>query len=201
MQANRRLFVDIDTQFDFMHPEGSLYVPEAKTLLPQLKALLDYASAQQIPVLASVDAHHADDPEFAQFPPHCVVGTAGQQKVDATLIEKSLTLPNQTVELLPVLLAQVDAVILEKTVFDVFGNPNTESLLKTLGSQEAIVFGVATDYCVKAAALGLKARGLQVKVVQDAVKAVTPAGEQATFEAFAEAGIEWVTTAEIIGAN
>ncbi len=201
MQANSRIFVDIDTQFDFMHPEGNLYVPQAETLLPKIKALLDYATAQQIPVLASADAHAADDPEFEQFPAHCVVGTPGQAKVEASLLVKSLTLPNQTVEINRFLLEQVDAVVLEKTVFDVFGNPNTEPLLKTLGSQEAIVFGVATDYCVKAAALGLKARGLKVKVVQDAIKAVSPAGEQEAFAAFAEAGIELVNTDQIIGAD
>ena len=47
------------------------------------------------------------------------------------------------------------------------------AIFEASGGDEYIVYGVATDYCVKAAAVGLLERGYKVTVVQDAIAAVT----------------------------
>lgn len=190
------VFVDVDTQFDFMDPSGALYVPGAESLVPNLERLMAYAQERGIPVLASVDAHRDDDPEFNLFPPHCVAGTPGQAKIAATLHPAAVTLPNQGV--LTDVSAQ-PAVVLEKTVFDLFGNPNTDRVLATWQAQHYVVFGVATDYCVKAAALGLRQRRYPVSLVTDAIKPVTPEGEAAALAELEAAGVSFVTTAEILG--
>ena len=83
-------FLDVDTQRDFMLPTGALYVPGAERILPKLRRLFDFARKNEISILSSVDAHVPDDPEFKQFPPHCVQGTEGQRKVDETLLPRSL---------------------------------------------------------------------------------------------------------------
>lgn len=190
------VFVDVDTQFDFMDPAGALYVPGAESLVPNLERLMAYAQERGIPVLASVDAHRGDDPEFNLFPPHCVAGTPGQAKIAATLHPAAVTLPNQAVT--TDLLAQ-SAVVLEKTVFDLFGNPNTDRVLAAWRAQHYVVFGVATDYCVKAAALGLRQRQYPVSLVMDAIKPVTPEGEATALAELEAAGVSFVTTAEILG--
>jgi nicotinamidase/pyrazinamidase len=191
------VFVDVDTQFDFMDPAGALYVPGAETLVPNLERLMAYAQERGIPVLASVDAHHGDDPEFEIFPPHCVAGTAGQAKITATLHPAAVTLPNQLVATDDILAQH--AVVLEKTVFDMFGNPNADRVLAAWQAQHYVVFGVATDYCVKAAALGLRQRQYPVSLVIDAIKPVTPEGEAAALAELEAAGVSFVTTAEILG--
>ena len=196
MISNPLLFIDIDTQFDFMHPQGKLYVQGAETLVPNLKQLLGFALKHQIPILSSVDAHPSHDPEFKQFPPHCIQGTAGQKKIKATQIPNTLTLSNQTSDFD---LGPVDAIVVEKTVFNLFGNPNTEQIISQLSPQTCIVFGVATDYCVKAAALELVKKGYHVKIVSDAIKAVTEKGKQESFEEFKTVGIDLVTTQDILG--
>ena len=73
------VFFDVDTQVDFILPTGALYVPGAEQIVPNLKKLMDYARANRIPVLSSADAHPPDDKSFAQWPPHCVVGTEGAE--------------------------------------------------------------------------------------------------------------------------
>lgn len=196
MKKSRVVFLDIDTQYDFMHPEGCLYVPGAEKIEPQLRQLLNFAQAENIPVLASADAHTADDPEFALFPPHCVKGTAGQAKIEATQFPGAQVIANQKTALE---LRDIQQVVLEKTVFDIFGNPNTERILAEIEAWQAVVFGVATDYCVKAAVLGLKKRGYDVTVVTDAIKAVTPEGEKETLELFAQQGVHFKTTEDVIG--
>lgn len=188
-------FIDIDTQFDFMDPTGALYVPGAEKIIPQLHSLLDYARSQAYPIIASVDAHGPDDTEFAEFPPHCLAGTPGQAKIPATHLETAVVIPQQG----PVPALQgVTEVVLEKTEFNLFGNPHTETVLEALGITDCVVFGVATDYCVRAAALTLKERGYGVTVVSDAVKPVTPEGGDEAELAFEQAGIHWRNTAEIL---
>src|SRR5579885_2662099 len=89
------VFLDIDTQVDFMLPHGALYVPGAEQIIPNLRALMVYAQEHQIPVLSSADAHAPDDPSFAQWPPHCVVGTEGQRRIPETQLSPSLVIPNR----------------------------------------------------------------------------------------------------------
>jgi nicotinamidase/pyrazinamidase len=85
-----QMLVDIDTQRDFMLPGGALYVPGAEEIIPNLARLFDHARTARVPVLSSADCHAPDDPEFEQFPPHCIAGTDGQAKIPETLMSRYL---------------------------------------------------------------------------------------------------------------
>ncbi|PYO97725.1 MAG: hypothetical protein DMD61_11830 [Gemmatimonadetes bacterium] len=74
----RIIFWDVDTQYDFMHADGKLYVPEAERIVGNLKRLTDYAHAHGIRIVASADDHVTAHPEISDapdwattFPPHC----------------------------------------------------------------------------------------------------------------------------------
>jgi len=54
---NKTVFVDIDTQFDFMNPNGALYVPDAEDITDNIKKLFVYANEHKIKILSSTDAH------------------------------------------------------------------------------------------------------------------------------------------------
>ncbi len=170
------LFLDIDTQIDFMMPQGALYVPQAEQLLPVLKRISDYAIAKHIPVLASADAHAVDDPEFEQFPPHCIKGRPGQQKVAETYPKLFLVEEHDEKAVNPENLNR-DHVLFEKRTFDVFSNPKIELYLQHYQPEQVVVYGVATDYCVQAAVLSLLERDYPVVLLTDAIKAVDPSLE------------------------
>ncbi len=195
----RIAFFDVDTQKDFMEPTGALYVKGAERLGDNLSALTRHARAKGIPLVASADAHAAQDPEFKQFPPHCVAGTPGQGKVAATTVAGTRVIPNR-----PVAEAELDAaaqageVLFEKVHFDAFTNPNLERYLRKLGAEEFVVYGVATDYCVRAAVLGLRARGFRVRLVTDAIAAVAPDTEALALAEMRAAGAAIVTTADVL---
>ncbi len=190
-------FVDVDTQYDFMNPEGALYVQGAAGIVSNLSKLLDAAQRHGIPVIGSVDAHTMDDPEFEQFPPHCVKGTPGQNKIPETTLDGMKIIPMDTspdkVDLSP-----PGPVILEKRVYSLFDNPHANAAVEATGSKRFVVFGVATDYCVGAAARGLLEKGFDVLLVTDAIRAVDPEGGDKTLRELEAKGVRLVTTDEAV---
>jgi len=58
----RALFLDIDTQHDFMDPDGKLSVPGAAEITGNLARLTQFAVEHGIPILSSADAHQRGDP-------------------------------------------------------------------------------------------------------------------------------------------
>ena len=70
------VFLDIDTQIDFMFPAGSLYVPGAERIIDTVARLNRHAAASGSRLVSTMDAHLENDPEFRTWPAHCVAGTA-----------------------------------------------------------------------------------------------------------------------------
>lgn len=196
--SNKMVFVDVDTQIDFMLPEGHLYVPGAETIIPNLARLMKFALEHRVPVVSSVDAHPRDDPEFQQFPPHCVKGTPGQQKIPETLLPiRTLLLNEDQPPIADTEFAAVQQWMLEKQKFDLFTNVNAVRLFSRLGAERFVVFGVATEYCVKAAVLGLLRLGKPVTLVLDATRGIE---RENTAQALAEvthAGAKFANVDEI----
>jgi len=194
---NKTVFVDIDTQFDFMNPRGNLYVPDAEDIIDNIKKLFDYAKEHKIKILSSTDAHMVDDPEFNLFPAHCVKGTPGNQKIEASTCNDNITIENREQEITESIMNH-DQIIVESQTFDIFESTNTDKIVKKLDAQNFVVFGVATDYCVKAAVLGLLKRGYNVSLVADATTAITIKGEEQSLNEMKDAGAVYTTTKDVI---
>jgi nicotinamidase/pyrazinamidase len=190
------VFIDVDTQVDFMLPTGALYVPRAELLVPNLRRLMSCARQQDVPVISSADAHQPDDPEFKIWPPHCVIGTPGQQRIPETLFPDPVVIPCRPGAFQPPA-RWVGQFIVEKPTYSAQDNPNFDALLNALGRRRAVVFGVATEFCVRADALGLSRRGFQVEVVTDAIKPISEEGGRKALEEMTAAGVRMVTTAEV----
>lgn len=163
----KTVFLDVDTQFDFLYPAGALYVPGAERIVPAIERLNRYAAGRGIPVLSTTDAHAENDPEFASWPPHCVAGTAGQHKPAATLLEKRVLIPNregtQSLE-------GAQQIIVEKQTVDVFAAQSLRRVVEMLNADRFVVYGVVTEICVWYAARRLLALNKTVTVVTDAIK-------------------------------
>jgi nicotinamidase/pyrazinamidase len=194
-------FFDVDTQFDFMDPAGTLYVRGAETIWPNLKKLTEFAVARRIPVLATADAHPVLDPEFQQFPPHCLKGTPGARRIPETRIDGATVVASgaSPKRALPALRG-VPRLVLEKQSIDVFLDPAMERVVRAIGARDWVVYGVATDYCVRSAALGLRKRGFEVTVVTDAVKGIAPGDEAKALEGMRKAGVRFLETDVLLAA-
>jgi nicotinamidase/pyrazinamidase len=186
-------FLDVDTQRDFMLSSGTLYVPGAERIIPKLRRLFDFAQKNEISILSSMDAHVPNDPEFQQFTAHCIRGSEGQRKIDETMLPHPLIFQNKQVD--RNLLESVrkhQQIILEKQSLDLFSNPMAERLIRALPPR-AIVFGVATEYCIRLACLGLRGRKIQTALVTDAIRPITPKAERDALEEMRGAGVEFIT--------
>ncbi len=191
----KTVFFDVDTQIDFLYPAGALYVPGAERIVPIVARLNRFAAEHGIPVISTTDAHAEDDPEFRQWPPHCVKGTLGQRKPEETLLEPRRVVPSTPGEFSAVSAAQI---ILEKQALDCFTNPNLPAILDRLGAERAVVYGVVTEYCVRACALGLLARGRAVEVVTDAVQTLKEEDGRRALEEIQAAGGRLTNLEEVL---
>ena len=181
----KRVFFDVDTQIDFMYPAGSLYVPGAEEIVARIAALNRFAGAHGIAVISTIDAHAEDDLEFKAWPPHCVAGTAGQQKPASTLLDTRVVVPNISGA------AALDGalqILLEKQTFDCFTNVNLPGILERLSADCYVVYGVVTEICVNLAVQGLLKTGRRVELVTDAVKSLSDEKASTMTAAFLAAG-------------
>lgn len=190
------VFLDVDTQRDFIDPEGALPVPGASEIRANLATLTQHARTHGIPVIATACAHTEDDPDPEPFPPHCLVGTEGQGRVTETewvnthVIEAGERLRDGA---LPAHLT------VHKRAYDVFTHADFDRIVKLYNENSPlfVVYGVATDYCVKAAVEGLLLRGCRVAIVVDAIRAIDERAEASLLTEWARAGCLLTRTSEI----
>jgi len=197
----KRILWDVDTQVDFVHADGKLAVPDAEAAVPAMARLVEAARAAGIPHVASADDHELTDAEISAdpdflttYPPHCLRGTAGAEKIAETRQADPVPLALTAV---PERWLRGREFLLLKKHFDVFSNPNAERLLDLLDPDEVVLFGVATDVCDDAAIRGLLDRGRRVVFVEDAARGLDPARTAACTSAWRERGVRFATAGEI----
>jgi|GEM_PF-696934 len=222
--------VDVDTQIDFVDEEGKLYVPdesgEVRRNLQLLTSELDYVVGS-----VDSHAYDAWEfiPNGGPFPEHCVKGTEGWLKIRETRRADTRFIPMSeghlvigedeqgegnrkygAEEFAEAVLMGGETAIFEKEVYSLFANPNAEPFVKELvekagGVRKVLfaVFGYCTGgFCVDAAAEGLKDRGYQVAIIEDATVAIGGGeGASKTRVMADEKGIGVLSTRTVLEAN
>jgi nicotinamidase/pyrazinamidase len=192
-----RILWDVDTQIDFVHRGGKLAVPGADAALPAMARLVDAARRAGLVHVASADDHELVDDEISEepdwqrtFPPHCLRGTPGSERVPETKQLDPVPLSLQSV---PERWLRGSEFLILKKHFDPFTNPNTDPLLELLDPDEVVLFGVATDICDDAAVRALLDRGRRVAFVEDASAALDGASAEACTAVWRERGVRFTT--------
>lgn len=205
-----RVFWDVDTQVDFMRPDGKLYVGGAEIIADNLAALTDFAHRVGIRIMASSDNHDPTDDELSEspdftdtFPPHCLRGTEGQGRIPQTTLRDVLVVdPEDAVTDVVRRVAGHDGDILfHKRYFDVFTNPSVGPVVEALAIDEVVLYGVALDVCNRYAVEGLLSRypDVAITVVTDAVRAINEDGRDALLADWQRRGVALASTDEVVG--
>lgn len=193
------VFWDVDTQIDFTEPSGKLYVPGAENL----KASLGYLTklgAEKARLCGSVDAHLPYDPEFTDWPEHCVYGTPGQQKVPETLMEAVLFIPSiqLTEDQLWEVVDYRGQVFFEKQHIDVRTNPNVMPFMELVKPDLVVIYGFVSEICVDNA-VDLFTADLRYNsvVVLDAIKELDRMRSESCRANWVKLGVKLLDTSEV----
>jgi len=204
----RTVFWDVDTQVDFMLPSGSLPVPGAEALLPNLGRLTAAARANGITIVHTADDHDRHDPEIGDapdfvetFPPHCLRGTPGAARMAETAASPGAAdIPPDGAGVDLEAVAAAPEVVLRKNRFDAFSNPAAGPLLRALAPDRVVVYGVAVEVCDRYAVEAMLALdpAFEIVVVEDAVAALDPARGAELLDDWRRRGVRVVSTDQIL---
>lgn len=204
LRSRNTIFWEVDVQADFMFADGKLYVPGAERIIPNIGRLVDLSRQNKVFLISETDAHSATDSEMQEWPLHCLKGAPGAEIIPEGRALNCLVIPNQAGFTLPESLETYQQVVLEKNTLDVFDNPKTDPLLERLQHKvfdpdvEFIIFGVATEYCVRCTVEGLLRRGRRVAIVTDAVESIDRVKGRETVLKLQSCGARLTTTAEVL---
>ena len=121
------------------------------------------------------------------WPPHCIQGTENAR----VLVDNNL--------FLAIVKKGQDTRFDSYSGFQDDGGAKTEmaKILSRNGIRKVVVYGIATDYCVKATALDAKIAGFTVVVVEDLCKGVAPGTTKKAFKEMAAAGVKIIKTLDL----
>lgn len=176
----------VDVQGDFTQwKKGSLAVPGTdKAFVEKVRKATAALGKAGFTLYATQDWHPSDHVSFftnhpgkkafdlikvgtkeqVLWPPHCVQGTEGAR----VLVDNDL--------FLAMVKKGQDKNFDSYSGFQDDGGAKTEMerILKARGIERLIIYGIATDYCVKATALDALAAGFKVTVVEELCRGVAP---------------------------
>jgi nicotinamidase/pyrazinamidase len=195
------IFWDVDTQADFMLPEGKLYVPGAETIVDKVSKVRKFAMDNGYSIIGDIDWHKTENeeisnnPDFKEtFPPHCMAGEPGSERVGylGTLpIEYVESKRMDAMKLSKLIEKEQFHIIIRKESIDAFDNPNADKLIELIKPAAVAVFGVALDFCVYYVLRGLaKHSSIKLYLFKDVVKALGARPQQDILNELREIGVE-----------
>jgi nicotinamidase/pyrazinamidase len=159
--ANAVLVVDMLR--GFLEEGYPLYIgQEARSIIPNIRNLLERELAQGARLFFICDHHAPDDLEFKMFPPHCIEGTA-----EAEVIPELAGYPGE---------------VIPKRRYSGFFDTPLEQRLRELAPEKLIVCGVLTNICVMHTVADARNRDYEVEVPVDGVASPDEAAHRFALE-------------------
>jgi nicotinamidase/pyrazinamidase len=178
MKIDATVFYDVDSQRDFLLPDGKCHLPDSERIVPVLGKLTELARETGVRIVCSIDHHEPDDPLLKSnggpYNDHCIVGTPGEKKIDETAPQNPLYLETReyTPEQIQDVLHHEGEIIFDRRQFESFvNNAHVRTvlrlLLKPIG--DIVIYGVYTELCVDRVITELIGLGPKLHVVKDAI--------------------------------
>jgi nicotinamidase/pyrazinamidase len=131
-----------------------------------------------------------------------VAGSPGHRRIAATVLAGAEVAaePDLSRQVGRLLQGKLGQIVVRKGQLDPFEEPLMNRLLDELGPARAVVYGVATEYCVRLAVLGLCRTGCTVTVLEDAIRGIDSEAAAQALEEMRSAGATVQQTSGILTA-
>jgi nicotinamidase/pyrazinamidase len=182
-KAKNSALIVVDVQRDFCEG-GALAASDTLSLLAPLQQAIEKARCVGATIVFTKDWHPASHSSFTPnggpWPVHCVENSAGA-------------------ELMPPIAAAPEDIIVHKGIpidgpgYSGFDDTGLASQLAQRGVSNVAVTGVATEYCVRATALGAAAVGFSTVVLEDVIRAVNANETEKTLSELKNSGVNIAT--------
>jgi nicotinamidase/pyrazinamidase len=188
MTDKKRALILVDVQNDFC-PGGALAVAHGDEVVPPLNNLADQFLRRGEPVFRTRDWHPPKTKHFADYggtwPVHCVQDTKGAE-FHPDLVDD-------------IHIRTISKGMGDEDSYSAFDGTDLALQLRRLGVEEVWVGGLATDYCVKNTVLDALKEGIEVKALEDAMRAVeiNPGDGERAIEEMKTAGAEIVQSSSL----
>jgi nicotinamidase/pyrazinamidase len=178
MKSEATIFYDVDTQRDFLYPDGAAYMPGADLMVPRLKEITELARELRVPIVCALDRHLPGDPLLksggGEVPDHCIAGTPGEEKIDETKPLKPLNIGDHDLsqEEIHTLLDYKGELVFDRRKFESLAdNAHAHTILRLVLQpfKDIVVYGVYQETCVDRAIRELIGLGPKLHVVSDAI--------------------------------
>lgn len=153
------VLVVLDMINDHLTPGRPLEVPRARAIVPALRARLDAARFDAVPVIYACDRHEPEDPDLTVWPAHALAGTEGA-------------------EVWPALAPLPGEPVVTKPTYSAFHRSELAPTLEALGADALVLTGCATELGLLATAMDALQRGYVVTVPPDCQAGSSPQAEQ-----------------------
>jgi len=140
----------IDMLEEFVH--GRLKSPQAESIIPAIKKIVDTAREKRIPVVYVADNHTPYDPELKVWGQHAMAGSS-----EAEIISELE--PRET------------DIVLYKRSYSGFRDTGLDIILRNMSVDTVVLTGIHTHICVLHTAWDAFYLGYSIYVVKDAVAA------------------------------
>jgi nicotinamidase/pyrazinamidase len=166
----------VDMQKDFTEAyNGSLAVPGTDMeFVERVKNATYFLHKSNVPVFATADWHPKNHISFETWPPHCIANTEGAELLIHNFVPKWVFKKGQEID---------------KDSYSGFGAIGLHDFLGQHKVTTVLIYGLTTDYCVKATALDAVKLGFQTGVITGLCRGVAPETTMEAIEEMKKAGV------------
>ncbi|MBI4636944.1 MAG: cysteine hydrolase [Candidatus Rokubacteria bacterium] len=181
-EPGRTALLVVDMQRGFLDPGAALEVPQAREIVPTIKALLELFREKRLPVVFSEFVYSSAVPLLVGqlHPEHrpAVPGApAGFGLPSSNCLEG-----HPSVHTVEALAPGPGELVVRKHWYDAFAGTPLDGALRARAVTSLVVTGTLTDICVLATVVGAFNREYRVTVVEDGVATLWPEIQRATLD-------------------
>ena len=187
------IFIDIDTQESFFRENDLVSAEDIKSVRANLKKLTAHALAKRIKIISLIDDGLKIDKAVLK---------KDLKKLKETVVDEKATQigPQEKIADLKKTWKKSHQLVLQKTGFDVFTNPNFLKLIKASRIKNIIVYGYGIDFGIEKAVVNLVAKGYKIWIPVDAVLAINELNREPSVKEMHRLGVQ-MWNSEFVIAN